>query len=181
MNKNDGFIVVQRPLASGEARNNPRYRGIDRLIPWSMEHYSKGFDDPYLSPEYATDEGLIRSALLAQKVLLIFTEIVEPADLEILYVRKATPNKESTPPALPEYRFVGFDVAADSSPFYSLVSDFPPTSEISFQTFREQFNENGLFDEMEVARDYLEAYLERYPEDRDKGIIVWEIYRLEQV
>lgn len=176
MTDKEGFVVVQKTLYSWEAPHNQCYRGVDRLVPFSMEHYSKGFDDPYVSSKYATEDGLIPSLSIAQEFLQIFTKIVEPDDLEILYVRESTNYGEKAPPVAMRFKFLGFDVASNGRPFYSLVSDFPPPSEASFKVFREQLNENGLFDLIETAKDYFVAYLEHYPHAQDQGTIIWEVY-----
>lgn len=179
MNNREGFVVVQKSLNSWEAHHNPKYQGVDRLVPWTMENYSKGFDDPYESAKYAK-EGLIHNLPLANEVLQIFTEIVEPDNLEIIYIRERTRVEELTALLDSEYKSLGFDVAGNGSPFYSIVSDFPPPSEASFHVFGEQLNENGLFDSVVVAKDYFDAYLERYPEEQDQGIVIWEVYLVSQ-
>jgi hypothetical protein len=88
MRNRDGFIVVQKSPSVNKGRYNPRYRGVDRLVPWSMDQFKKGFDDPYMSPKYATDDGFIISLHLAQEVLQRFSELIAPEDLEIIYIRE---------------------------------------------------------------------------------------------
>jgi hypothetical protein len=180
MKNRDGFIVVQKSPSVNKGRYNPRYRGVDRLVPWSMDQFKKGFDDPYLSPEYTTDDGFIVSLPLAQEVFQSFSEIIAPEDLEIIYIREVSGIEEESFLAKPGLKMIGFDVAGNGSPFYSIVDDFPPPNEGLFQDFREQLNENGLFESAGLAREYLRIYLERYPEEKNQDVVIWEVYLVTQ-
>jgi len=180
MIKNNGFLVVQKSPTVNKGRYNPLYRGVYRLTPWSMENFKKGFEDPYLSPKYATDDGFIPNLPLAQDVLLQFSTIVKAEDLEILYIRERNETEDMELLPVSGLNILGFDVASDSSPFWSVVDDFPPPDELELQAYLGQLNQNGLFDSVDVARDYLGAYLRRYPEDKESGLVVWEVYLVPQ-
>jgi len=176
MKNRNGFVVVQKSPSVNRGRFNSIYRGVDRLVPWSKEKFGNGFNDPYLSAKYTTDDGFIRNLPLAKEVVSYFSEIVGSDNLEILYIMERSGAEELGSLPGRGLSVLGFDVAGNESPFYSIVNDFPPPSEVSFQGFREQLNENGLLGSVDLAREYLTVYLQRYPEERDQEFVIWEVY-----
>ncbi len=170
----EGFVVVLKSKKPAVPGADPRYRGVDRLVPWNWSDFERGFEDPYLSKQYTTDEGFIINLSLAREVLKLYSSVIDPEELEIIYVRPAPEDGTSAPLPVP-MSVLGFDVAGNMSPFYSIVYDWVPPADTEFDSFWERLNDNGLFDSPEDARAFLTQRLERYSEYRDQGIVVLEV------
>jgi len=176
MTPQEGFLVVLKLQLPTETLYNPRYKGLYRTPPFSMEKYAEGFDDPYVFGTYMDANGLIPDISLAQEVLQRYTQIEPAGNLEIIYVH-ALENAPLRPIQEDGFQFLGFDIATDR-PFWSIVNDSPSPTDSRFARFLDQLNENGLFSSAKLARDFLEAYLLHFQKDRDKGLKVWEVYRV---
>ncbi len=176
MERIQGYVVVQKTANANRGRFNPYYRGVDRLVPWSVDIYGKGFRDPYLSPRFTTDDGFILALELAKGVLAQYAQIMPVQDLDILYITRTLEVRDSalSNPAL--RKLLGIDVANNGSPFYSIVYDFPPPTEHSFLPFRRRLNENGLFDALGTAEEYPQLYVKRYPEEAEHELVKWYVY-----
>lgn len=119
-----GFLLVEKQPSNLTGSANPKYRGIDRLPPWSPADYEQGFDDPYVF-DPAADRKLLPRATIAAEFRERFGQVRRPDELEIIFVQLgADQHPEGA-------RFLGFDVAAPDPPFYSLLGDPPAISGIA--------------------------------------------------
>ena len=151
---------------------NPRYRGIDRLPPYSPANADdREALDEYVFGNYKNDEGLIPELALARELLSKFTR--SHSELEIIYVADHESAATNVPSGI---QFLGFDVAGES-PFWSIVGDFPPDP--ASQVFVDVLNNHGLFASKEDAQKYLERYRSQWQEDPDLILSIWAVHAVE--
>ncbi len=105
------------------------------------------------------------------KVNAEFTNIESGDELEIDFARAC--NGTAAAAVASQGRFLGFDVAGTTSPFYSIVGDFGPESE--FEPFRTKLNAFGLFDWATDAAAYLDFYQRRQLPGYDMPFTVWQV------
>jgi len=144
------------------------------MPPWSLRQFKEGFDDPYMFGNYVNEVGLIKTLSSAQEVAERFTEVIAPSELEIIYSQTC----EEDPRQPVGFQFLGYDVAAPESPFWSLVADFPLNIS-AFRVFFEKLNENGLFGIKADAKNFLTAYRNHKVLHYDTPKVLWMIYCVE--
>jgi hypothetical protein len=167
MNKQKGFLVVLRTPRDSLGARNARYRGIDRLPPYSPSNSVPDVLDDYVFGKYKDESGLIPNLSLAKDLLSRFSAHHEA--LEIIYVREYEEGNEK----LHDFPFLGFDIAGQA-PFWSVVGDLPQDQEIDATL--KLLNEHGLFHTADDARSYLQEYRTKWLADPDLELSLWEIY-----
>jgi len=181
MNLSEGFLVVLK-APEDIMLSNPCYRGLDRTAPWSQEKFEQGFEDPLVFADYTNEEGLIRSLSLAREVLDRFAQIESPGAFEIIYARTRDSTSVPSSPSVPGLRFFGLDVAG-YAPFYSIVADVPSDYQSDPRTKRlvDRLNEHGLFDSIEDAKAYSDAYRSKWLTDAEQSAVLhlWDVYLVE--
>lgn len=162
-----GFLVVIQKPSDSVGTPNARYRGIDRLPPYSPTGSVPAALDDYVFGEYKDASGLIPDLSLAKDLLNRLN--YRPNPMEIIYVIEHDSGNE----APPNFQFLGFDVAGET-PFWSIVGDLPqnPRTDLILKTL----NHNGLFDRAADAENYLQDYRANWLTDPDLKMSIWEIF-----
>jgi hypothetical protein len=176
MSNYSGFLVVEKHAKQNARLPNVHYRGLGTRVPWDQREYEKGWNDPLVFGDYTDQRFLIRSLALARDVLSRYAEIRPREGMEIMYVRTW-----EEPPQVPldslgpdDLHFLGYDVAYERGPFYSVVGDFPSLP--IFRIFLERLNEHGLFCSPHDAKAYLEFYRAQKLYEWEQTYVVWEVY-----
>lgn len=160
-----GYLVVLLPDETSSLRNS-HYRGIDRLPFVTIDSFDP--DDPMWTSRFWDLIGLIPTRALANEVMSGLMRRRPHEALEIIAVDEVIPPFTGILPS-----DLGFDVAGSTSPFYSLLLDFPPDAEM--QPFRHRLNTSGLFSVAADAAEYLDAYRRLQLADFDLPYSIWKI------
>jgi hypothetical protein len=178
MNVTQGYIVVEKRPADLRRSRNPRYRGLYRTVPWSQKKYNEGWLDPIMRG-YTDDKGLILTLERAREALSIYAENQPAESLELVYGRVWEETEDvPQPEGLPRgARYLGIDVAAPWSAFWSIVGDFGP--ELPVQSFLTKLNEHGLFSSKDDAQALLSVYRAEKLADYEFSLAIWKVWLVE--
>jgi hypothetical protein len=177
-----GYLVVLTRPEDILASQNPKYRGLYRTPPWSASAYEKGFDDPYVFGDFTNEIGLIKNLRFARQVKMRFSGLVSAESLELIYVRSYPydNDQDHLTADSPGARFLGFDVAAPESPFWSLLPDFPSEA-ADLESFLNKLNKFGLFDSVADSRAFLEAYIQHKLPHHDSSWVIWSVSEIREL
>ncbi len=178
MSDPSGFLVLERQPDYVRDSDNPGYRGLYRLPPFSQELLAQGFEDPAVfHHDRYYDGDLIRTLPLAIEVLRQYREGYPDIPMEIVFTRSWDSHSPAPLPELPAGRLelLGFDVAS-GSPFMTTVGDMPTEAEAEF---RQYLNDSGLFPGESIAEDYRRAYLAKWEEHPGMVRHIWEVFAVE--
>jgi hypothetical protein len=171
-----GYLIVLKSPGDILASENPHYKGLYRIPPWSQKNYEEGFDDPYVFGNFTDKTGLIPTLSKVQQALAHFTKVIPTESLEIIYAQQY--NAAEIPSQTANSNFLGYDVAGEESPFWSIVADFP-FPEPGFKRFVDKLNSFGLFSAVADAKEYLKLYIARKLSHYDSPLVLWSIYRVD--
>lgn len=155
--------VCREPLFPWNETDEKFFRGSDMVIqPLDAElkaHLAIGQLDDENDPEDEEDEIVIRSH---EDAIRIFGLLEAPVEREVIWVRKT----ESVLTNQPDYPLLGYDPAWFGGNWFSAISDclcFPrwhgtDSEGQLFKKYHEKLNKHALFDNPQIARDYLEYY-----------------------
>ncbi|PYU98883.1 MAG: hypothetical protein DMG26_17605 [Acidobacteria bacterium] len=149
-----------------------------RTVPWSQKKYNEGWLDPTMRG-YTDDKGLIPTLERAQEALNIYAEIQPAESLEIIYGRVCEDAEDvAQPEGVPRgARYLGIDVAAPWSAFWSIVGDFGPEPPV--QSFLTKLNEHGLFSSKDEAQALLSVYRAEKLPDYESPLAIWKVWLVE--
>jgi hypothetical protein len=171
-----GYLVVegkpQTVNAAGELLFNLRYRGLDRMPPFSQELFDQGFRDPYLFLDSKGPDGLIIDLSLARHFRAQLSEVHRLTSLEIVRADEIADGMTDAP--LPEGH-LGYDVAG-GRPFWSPVGD-PPDDSTVRRFLIDHMNDNGLLPSARDGFDYLSLF--RRVQSLDAHFKVWSVSAIE--
>jgi hypothetical protein len=164
----DGFLVVERFPRNAHLSPNSGYRGIDRTPPWSQKAYESGFDDPYVFGGLTDSLGLLPTLEAATVAKTAFERIYRPDELEIIWVT------DDIVRGAPERQFLGYDIAAKSSPFSSALAD-PPVEAAASQLLA-SVSEYGLFERALDAQKYMDV-VSVLTGPYEGPLTIWKVFR----
>ena len=170
--ESEGFLVVLR-RPGDLLPTNPRYRGLYRAPPYpSDDPAEQAVLEDYVFGSYTNEEAFIPDLTLARELLQRFKAKSKRA-FEIIYAKSG--DLSDLRPPISGATFLGFDVACDA-PFWSIVADFP----IELSTYLERLNEYGLFDRLEDAQEYLQAYHDYGFDDDSPDLKPWAVFLIDE-
>ncbi len=132
---------------------NPSYRGLERAPSWTPEKDALGFNPIQIS-EFENDEEMIADFDAVVWLLDWYSQFEDPSSLEVVYAEPAGGDPPA-PPRSCAFEWLGIDISTPR-PFYSLLSVLPEAPPLA--SYVERLNENGLFNSIEDATEYLDAW-----------------------
>jgi hypothetical protein len=160
--------VCREPLFPWNETDEEVFRGSDMVVePLDSElkaHLAVGQLEMDREPECGDivkpDEGDIIEAY--EDALRVFGLLEPPIEREVLWFC----DVESDPDGRPDYPLLGYEPALLGGDWFSAISDclcFPmwhgtDSEGQLFKKYHEKLNEHALFDNPQIARDYLEYY-----------------------
>jgi hypothetical protein len=138
MTISSGYLVVLKDTSDHAL--NPQYRGVDRLPPYSLRTPSEPALEAYVFGEVKDEDGWIPNLALARSLKSRFRT---PLEYEIIYASVVQSSDSAIVPVPRAGRWLGYDVAAESGAFWSVVRDFPPFEPL--KGYLSLLNSAGLF------------------------------------
>jgi len=174
-----GFLVVLKSPEEQKETADPRYKGIYRMPPhflppvpedWKDEEEAM---DKYIFDDRFNDDdeiGFIPNLKNAKILLQMFSK--SKREFEIIFCKTAESDNEMPPDFNVEE--LGYDVAENMAPFWSIVSEI----DNDLGEYQDSLNENGLFNSYKEAQNFLNFYVKNQLDDWDSDFEIWKIYRL---